>query len=75
MSKTHYRVVGIDCRNQGQSEYEFNHQTACGYVRDDVSIDPGKVTCKLCLRSGNIPCCDSPGREKCADCQDLNFNG
>ena len=50
MPKTHFKITGVDCRNQGQSEYEYGHQTACGYVRDLVTKNKRKVDCKLCLR-------------------------
>lgn len=49
--KTHLKIVGVDCRNMGQSEYDFTHQTACGYVRDNVTTNEDDVDCKLCLRS------------------------
>ena len=46
----HLQVTGVDCRNQGQSEYEYRHQTACGYVRHKVTFIISDVTCKICLR-------------------------
>lgn len=49
--KTHFKVDGVDCRGLGQSEYELNHQTACGYVREQVSKSGDEVDCKLCLNS------------------------
>ena len=54
MPQTHYKVLGIDARNQGQSQYEFDHQAACGYVRDEVTKNGDAVTCKLCLRSEHM---------------------
>lgn len=50
MAKAHYKVPGVDCRSMGQTEHEFTHQAACGYVRDNVTTKVDKVTCKLCLR-------------------------
>lgn len=51
MSKTHLKVTGVDCRGIGQSQFEYDHQTACGYVRDKVIRNEDYVDCKLCLRS------------------------
>ena len=51
MAKTHYRVTDVDYREQGQTEYQYTHQTACGYVRDGVTRNGDLVDCKLCLRS------------------------
>ena len=49
MSKVHLKVRGVDCRGQGQSEYEYTHQSACGYVREEVRVMEHEVTCKFCL--------------------------
>ena len=54
MQKTHLRVVGDDCRNQGQTEHEYTHQTACGYVRESVTTNGDAVDCKLCLQSTHM---------------------
>lgn len=54
MAKTHYMAKLADCRGAGQTEYEYEHQTACGYVRDSVTRDGDKVSCKLCLRSEHM---------------------
>lgn len=51
MAKTHLKVIGVDCRDIGQTEFEHSHQTACGYVRDNVTEDGDKVDCKHCLNS------------------------
>ena len=51
MSKVHLRVDGVDCRNQGQTQYEYTHQTACGYVRDNISVKFYEVTCFYCKRT------------------------
>lgn len=48
-SKVHrYRSHG-DHRAAGQTNYEFLHATACGFVRENVTTDDDAVTCKLCL--------------------------
>lgn len=44
-----YRSHG-DHRSAGQSQYDFTHSTACGYVREQVTREESNVTCKLCLR-------------------------
>jgi hypothetical protein len=51
--KTHKNISGIDARMFGQKQYEFDHQTACGYVRDKVTHLNELVDCKLCLRELN----------------------
>lgn len=51
MNKTHYKVEGVDARNQGQTVFEYNHQTACGYVRENVTTNGDNVDCKWCLNS------------------------
>jgi hypothetical protein len=50
MRKMHLKVSGVDCRDQGQTQYEFDHQAACGYVRENVTRHAVLVDCKLCLR-------------------------
>ena len=52
--KTHYKVTDIDAREQGQTEFEYHHQTACGFVRHNVTIRVSNVTCKLCLRLDDV---------------------
>ena len=49
--KTHFKILGVDLRENGQSEYEYQHQTACGYVRKNVTKNGDLVDCKLCLQS------------------------
>jgi hypothetical protein len=49
MSKVHLKVTGVDCRNIGQTEFEYLHQTSCGYVRKEVSAIEDEVTCFYCL--------------------------
>lgn len=49
MSKIHLRVSGV--RSQGQTEFEYGHQAACGYVRDNVTSHAVFVDCKLCLNA------------------------
>lgn len=51
--KTHLKVSGVDCRNIGQTQYEYEHQTACGYVRKNITTDKEKVTCYYCKRINN----------------------
>jgi len=46
----HKRVVGINYRDQGQTEYEYQHTSLCGYVRKNVSFDDKEVTCFYCKR-------------------------
>lgn len=48
--KVHKTKTGVDYRHTGQSEYEYFHSTACGYVRENVTCKDKEVTCKLCLR-------------------------
>lgn len=50
--KTHFKITGVDCRkSHTQTEFEYSHQTACGYVRDKVTESGVLVDCKHCLRS------------------------
>lgn len=42
-----------DFRSQGQTDFEYSHSTACGYVRDHVTRNNDEVTCKICLREMN----------------------
>jgi hypothetical protein len=51
MSKVHYKITGVDFRKNGQTEYEYIHQAACGYVRNEVTPNGDHVDCELCLRS------------------------
>ncbi len=48
--KIHFKVVGFDHRNNGQSEYYFNNQAACGFAGVTVTKDKAEVDCKLCNR-------------------------
>lgn len=48
--KTHKYQSHGDYRSAGQSQYEYDHSTACGYVRDEATRAGSEVTCKLCLR-------------------------
>lgn len=54
MAKTHFKVDGVDCRDIGQTEFEYTHQTACGYVRENVSRNGDDVDYKLCLKSEDM---------------------
>jgi hypothetical protein len=47
---THLYESHVETQSPGQSDFDYHHSTACGYVRDDVTWDRSKVTCKLCLR-------------------------
>jgi len=49
-NKTHLKVIGVDCRNQGQTESEFNTQALCGFAEVTVSRNAKDVTCKTCLK-------------------------
>lgn len=49
--KMHLKVKGIDARKCGQTEFEYSHQTACGYVRNNVTTNKNNVDCFYCLRS------------------------
>jgi hypothetical protein len=49
--KIHLKVPGVDCRGEGQTQYEYDHQTACGYVRKQVVDNPKLVTCNFCKRT------------------------
>jgi hypothetical protein len=51
MAKTHLKITGVDCRDQGQTQYEYSHQAACGYTRDNVTRNEDSVDCFYCLRS------------------------
>lgn len=44
-------MPGVDFRNHGQTEKEFETQAACGFALVDVTNDPDSVTCKLCLNA------------------------
>jgi hypothetical protein len=50
MAKVHFKVAGVDCRKGGQTEYEYQHQVAFGYVRKNTTTDSVKVTCFYCKR-------------------------
>ncbi|CAH1598981.1 hypothetical protein FWP33_18750 [Vibrio parahaemolyticus] len=51
MAKTHLKITGVDARNSGQTQFEYTHQTACGYVRNQVTTNMDNVDCFYCLRS------------------------
>lgn len=51
MAKVHLRVLGVDKRNEGQTDFEHQHQSACGYVRNNVTTKYFEVTCLYCKRS------------------------
>ena len=47
--KKHLKILGVDYRDEGQTQFEYNHQSLCGYVRKNVTRDAVLVTCKKCL--------------------------
>ena len=49
--KTHLKITGVDCRDSGQRQWEYDHQTACGYVRRYITRNKDDVDCFYCLRS------------------------
>lgn len=49
-SKIHKRTFENDYRNMGQTDWEYEHTTKCGYTRENVTTKDSEVTCKLCLR-------------------------
>jgi hypothetical protein len=51
MKKVHLRILGVDARRDGQTEHEYSHQAACGYVRKNVTEDINEVNCFYCKRS------------------------
>ena len=51
MIKKHLRIGGVDMREHGQTEHEFTHQSACGFVRKNVVIEWFKVDCLLCKKT------------------------
>ena len=50
MSRIHLKVKGVDCRIACQTQYEYKHQAACGYVRKEVRVMENEVTCFYCLK-------------------------
>lgn len=53
MFKVHKFERGSDCRNMGQSDFEYEHTAVCGYVRKNVTKDDSKVTCFYCKKQMN----------------------
>jgi len=51
LGKIHLKIKGIDYRWAGQPEFDYQHQTACGYVRKNITNDKEKVTCFYCKRT------------------------
>ncbi len=49
--KTHYKIRGVDCRSSGQSDEEYNNQSACGFAGVTVTKIKSDVDCKLCKRA------------------------
>ncbi len=52
--KTHLKINGVDFRGNGQTEFEYDHQTACGFVRNSVTRNGDNVDCKLCIKSEHM---------------------
>ncbi len=48
-NRVHYKVHGADLRSQGQTDYEYNNQTACGRAGLPTTRIEKDVTCKVCL--------------------------
>lgn len=48
--KVHKFELGYDHRLNGQTIFEYNHTTACGYVRDKITNDNSLVTCFYCKK-------------------------
>lgn len=51
MSKAHLKVTRQASRHQTMSDFDFNHQSACGYIRDNATKNIEKVNCFYCLRT------------------------
>ena len=49
--KTHYKIRGVDRRNQGQAEAEYNNQGACGFAGVTTTRIKKEVSCTLCKRA------------------------
>ena len=52
--KTHLKYINEYGAHIMQTEYEYTHSTACGYVRENVTTDKSKVDCFYCLRSESM---------------------
>lgn len=52
-AKVHLKIQGVDARHQGQTQFEYEHQAACGYVRDLVTNNRTQVTCFFCKRKAS----------------------
>lgn len=50
MAKVHFKYKKVDAREMGQTQFDYDHQTLCGYVRDLLTEDKEAVTCKICQR-------------------------
>lgn len=51
MPKTHLRIYKPRYKHMGQTDYEHEHNAACGYVRALVTRNMDNVDCFYCLRS------------------------
>ena len=59
--KTHYKIKGVDCRSQGQSQSEYDNQSACGFAGVTVTKIKKDVDCKLCKRAIEAAECSDDG--------------
>ena len=48
---THLKIEGDA---EYHTEYEREHQAACGYTRDNITSDESEVTCQDCLDSDHM---------------------
>ena len=48
-NKVHMKILGVDCRDQGQTEEEYNNQALCGFAGVSVSRSLKEIDCKLCV--------------------------
>jgi hypothetical protein len=44
-----------DHRDGGQTEHEYTHSTACGYVRGGVTFNDEDVNCPRCRKIMGLP--------------------
>lgn len=49
--RTHFKVEGEDLRGKGMSEWNYNHQTACHRISDNLTSNGDNVDCKMCTKS------------------------
>tara|TARA_R110000851_G_scaffold219118_2_gene371919 strand:+ start:4187 stop:4399 length:213 start_codon:yes stop_codon:yes gene_type:complete len=49
--KTHFKVKGEDLRGKGMTEWNYQHQTACFRISENITTNGDKVDCKICQKS------------------------